>query len=153
MPRCIGPTQNELFDIFEGCLKHDVLSGHMFIYYLSYRSFTCISWFPGMCFHGVLACINMCISATICVFCFFFGSFSGICLFVLSHSDLFYSVLYNYYSLQYCHLRRHREGVNLDGRRDGEDPTGVVGGENAIRIILMKTIIFNKRKIKENSVI
>lgn len=107
-----------------------------------------MSSFPGMCFHGVLACMNMCISASICVFCFFSGSFSSICLFVLSHSDLFYSVLYNYYSLQYCSLRRHREGVNLDGRRDGEDPTGVVGGEKAIRIILMKAIIFNKRKIK-----
>lgn len=41
--------------------------------------------------------------------------------------------------------------MNLDGRRDGEDPTGVVGGENAIRIILMKAIIFNKRKIKNNN--
>lgn len=88
-----------------------------------------MSWLPGVYFHGILACLNMCISVSICVFCFFFGSFSDICLFVLSHSDLFYSVFYNYYSLDYCSLRRHREGVNLDGSRDGEDPSGDVGGK------------------------
>lgn len=69
----------------------------LFIFYLTGSSHVC---------HGSQVCVFMeFLHVRICVVCFFFGSFSGICLFVLSHSDLFYSVLYNYYSLEYSSLR------------------------------------------------
>lgn len=113
----------------------------LFSFYLTGPSHVC---------HGSQVCVFMgFLHVRICVVCFFFGSFSGICLFVLSHSDLFYSVLYNYYSLEYCSLRDIEKVWIWMGEEMGRILQMLWEGKMQSELILMKAIIFNKRKIKK----
>ena len=62
---------------------------------------------------------------------------------------IFYFVIFGCYLLEACSfLMRDRKGVDLEGRRGGEDLGRVEGEETIIRIYYMrKESIFNKRKI------
>ena len=59
--------------------------------------------------------------------------------------------MFGCYLLEACSfLMRDRKGVDLDGRRGGEELGGVEGGETIIRIYYVrKKSIFNKRKIEK----
>lgn len=72
-------------------------------------------------------------------------------LFVLPCLNLFASALtyfIYYYSLDVCLLKRDREGVDLDGRKDMEQLRKVERGEDiVIRIYYKKKNILNKKKV------
>lgn len=113
---------------------------------------------------GFLLLLDSCLSKCVCFFiylcflCFFFGSFSSVCLFLsdiclvfLSCCDLLLSLLLLLLLyLDVCWLSKKRKKgykcVDPKERRDGQDLKGVGGGKTVIRMYRIKNLFSIKKK-------
>lgn len=93
--------------------------------------------------YGIPLCASVCVSVSICVSCAF--SFALFLVWLFSHIPVCLFILF-YFIRWLCFLMRDRKVVNLEEGRSREAQGGFMRRETIIRIYLMKSSIFNKRK-------